>query len=125
VKSETEDYLASAHRHLGYARRNLSPDSAPVAAREAYMAAFHAAQALIFERTGKPAKTHNGTAPIPRSRPKRAGFPCGTSRFPVVGLRAEIERGLFVDRTTHARTSNRCTSGGRSLVRAVETLIGA
>ena len=61
MKPETQDYIASARRHLGYAVRNLSPESAPVAAREAYMAAFHAAQALIFERTGKPAKTHNGT----------------------------------------------------------------
>ena len=60
MKDETKDYLASAHRHLGYARRNLTPDNAPVAARESYMAAFHAAQALIFERTGNPAKTHNG-----------------------------------------------------------------
>jgi uncharacterized protein (UPF0332 family) len=30
------------------------------AGRNAYLAAFHAAQALIFERTGKPAKTHSG-----------------------------------------------------------------
>ncbi|MDQ2776575.1 MAG: HEPN domain-containing protein, partial [Acidobacteriota bacterium] len=30
------------------------------AARAAYLAAFHAAQALIFERTGKVAKTHRG-----------------------------------------------------------------
>lgn len=31
-----------------------------VAGREAYLAAFHAAQALIAERTGKDAKTHRG-----------------------------------------------------------------
>ena len=30
------------------------------AARTAYLAGFHAAQALIFERTGKIAKTHRG-----------------------------------------------------------------
>jgi uncharacterized protein (UPF0332 family) len=31
-----------------------------VAAREAYLAVFHAAEAYIFEQTGKVAKTHRG-----------------------------------------------------------------
>ena len=31
-----------------------------VAGREAYLAAFHAAEALVSERTGKAAKTHRG-----------------------------------------------------------------
>ncbi len=31
-----------------------------VAAREAYLAAFQAAQALIYERTGRVSKTHRG-----------------------------------------------------------------
>ena len=30
-----------------------------IAGREAYLAAFHAAEALVFERTGKVAKTHH------------------------------------------------------------------
>jgi uncharacterized protein (UPF0332 family) len=33
---------------------------AKVAARSAYYAAFHAAEALIVERTGRVAKTHSG-----------------------------------------------------------------
>ena len=32
----------------------------PIAGREAYLAAFHAAQALLYERTGKIARTHRG-----------------------------------------------------------------
>jgi uncharacterized protein (UPF0332 family) len=31
-----------------------------VAAREAYLAAFHTAEAFIHERTGRPVKTHSG-----------------------------------------------------------------
>jgi uncharacterized protein (UPF0332 family) len=31
-----------------------------IAAREAYLAVFHAAEAYIFEQTGKAAKTHRG-----------------------------------------------------------------
>jgi uncharacterized protein (UPF0332 family) len=58
---EAADYLAKA--------RNLLSDAGVMldvihlsghAARTAYLAGFHAAQALIFERTGKIAKTHRG-----------------------------------------------------------------
>lgn len=31
-----------------------------IAGREAYLAAFHAAEALLYERTGRIAKTHRG-----------------------------------------------------------------
>ncbi len=57
---EAEDLLAKAHRMLSYARTILDAGVAPVAAREAYMAAFHAAQALIFERQGDVPRTHSG-----------------------------------------------------------------
>src|SRR5690348_15234721 len=45
---------------LSYARTILDAGVAPVAAGEAYMAAFHAAQALIFERQGDVPRTHSG-----------------------------------------------------------------
>jgi uncharacterized protein (UPF0332 family) len=35
-----------------------------VAGREAYLAAFHTAQALIFERTSRVAKTHKGVRTV-------------------------------------------------------------
>ena len=35
---------------------------ADAAGRTAYLAGFHAAQALIFERTGRAVKTHRGAA---------------------------------------------------------------
>ena len=39
----------------------MKAETAPhVAAREAYYAAFHAAEAYIFEHTGKVATTHRG-----------------------------------------------------------------
>ena len=60
MKLETTRYLAKAGQCLSNARSmfviNLSND----AARSAYLAAFHASQALIFKRTGKVAKTHQG-----------------------------------------------------------------
>jgi uncharacterized protein (UPF0332 family) len=45
-----------------------------IAAREAYLAAYHAAEALLYERTGKIAKSHSGLrsefARITRGEPR-------------------------------------------------------
>ena len=57
---ETLDFLAAANRALANADRVLSIEIPDQAARLAYYAEFHAAQALIFERTGKISKTHKG-----------------------------------------------------------------
>ena len=60
MKPEAAAYLAAADKALNQAHGNLSMNFADQAARLAYFAMFHAAQALIFERTGKVAKTHKG-----------------------------------------------------------------
>lgn len=59
MKPETADALGRARQRLGDAGRIL-PVVPRVAAREAYLAAFQAAQALIWERTGRVSKTHRG-----------------------------------------------------------------
>jgi uncharacterized protein (UPF0332 family) len=61
VTPEVADYPAKAREHLSKAR-NLSGvlHYNDEAARAAYLAGFHAAQALIFARTGKVPKTHSG-----------------------------------------------------------------
>lgn len=56
---EAERYFAKGRECLKDARLYL--ELVPrVGAREAYLAAYHAAEALVFERTGKIAKTHRG-----------------------------------------------------------------
>lgn len=57
---EAAQHLEKARRCLSRARIILNSDVPEVAAREAYLAAFHAAQALIVERIGKNARTHRG-----------------------------------------------------------------
>ena len=57
MKLETERYLAKADECLANAARTTITNDA---GRSAYLAAFHAAQALIFESTGRVAKTHHG-----------------------------------------------------------------
>ena len=52
-------FLDKARQCLGDAAL-YQPIVPRIAGREAYLAAFHAAEALIYERTGKIAKTHRG-----------------------------------------------------------------
>lgn len=60
MNEQTALYLANADRDLGEARTIMAAGIARQAARLSYLAQFHAAQALIIERTGKFAKTHKG-----------------------------------------------------------------
>jgi uncharacterized protein (UPF0332 family) len=60
TQPETGAYLAKAQQCLKEARIVAANDLAEAAGRAAYLAAYQAAQALIFERTGKAAKSHNG-----------------------------------------------------------------
>ena len=57
---EAAQFLEKSRDDLNDARKIASIGLAHVAARSAYYAAFHAAEALIIERTGKVAKTHSG-----------------------------------------------------------------
>ena len=60
MKPETAQYLDKAQQALSEARAVAGIELAEAAGRAAYLAAFHAEQALIFERNGKVPKTHRG-----------------------------------------------------------------
>ena len=60
MKPESARYLEKSHRLLSEARAILPLGFGDLAGRTAYLAAFHAAQALIFERSDRVAKTHRG-----------------------------------------------------------------
>ena len=60
MKPEATDCLAKARQLLDEARAVFAIQLVEAAGRSAYLAAYHAAQAFIFERTGKVAKTHSG-----------------------------------------------------------------
>jgi uncharacterized protein (UPF0332 family) len=61
VTPETREHLDKARDYLAKARGLLDVlHYNDEAGRAAYLAGFHAAQALISERTGKIAKTHEG-----------------------------------------------------------------
>ena len=60
MKPEARAYLDKARQSLAHARAILDIELGDESGRAAYLAALHAAQALIFERTGRVAKTHRG-----------------------------------------------------------------
>jgi uncharacterized protein (UPF0332 family) len=62
MKPQTAAYLEKSGQALDKARRVLAIDIPDEAGRHAYYAQFHAAQALIFERTGTVAKSHRGVS---------------------------------------------------------------
>ena len=60
MRAETAEYLAKARTTLADTRQIAAIPLPHVAAREAYLAVFHPAEAYIFEQTGMVAKTHRG-----------------------------------------------------------------
>jgi uncharacterized protein (UPF0332 family) len=60
VKPEVAAHMAKAREILKSAEIIGTSGIWPVAGREAYLATFHAAQAVIFDRRGRTPKTHSG-----------------------------------------------------------------
>jgi uncharacterized protein (UPF0332 family) len=60
VKPETAGYLQKAQTLLAEADAIFNIHLHEAAGRSAYLAGFHAAQAFIFENTGRAPKTHSG-----------------------------------------------------------------
>jgi uncharacterized protein (UPF0332 family) len=60
MKEATAAFLAKARQALDKARRILAIGIVDEAGRHAYYAAFHAAQALNFERTDRASASHQG-----------------------------------------------------------------
>ena len=99
---ETERFLQNADDHLERGQTMIADGLNYDAGRAAYLAAFHAAQALIFESTGKVFKSHKGvnveflrlTKDDPRFPPDRRGFLSKAYDFKAV---ADYDTGPLVD----------------------------
>ena len=59
-RPEAAAYIAEARQALKEARIVAASELSQAAGRAAYLAAYHAAQAFVFDNTGKAAKTHSG-----------------------------------------------------------------
>jgi uncharacterized protein (UPF0332 family) len=78
VTPEAGEHLDKARECLARARVILNAGVGEDAGRDAYLAAFHAAQALIRDRRGRVAKTHRGVhrllSELARNDPQRQDF---------------------------------------------------
>jgi hypothetical protein len=81
VTPEAADYLSKARDDLNDTRKIAAIGLAKVAARSAYYAAFHAAEAFIVERTGKIARPTLGFARNLRDWRGRSQKSTGPFRF--------------------------------------------
>ncbi len=60
MRPETSDYLAKSQTLLSEAESIFGIHLHEAAGRAAYLGAFHAAQAFLFEKTGRAPKIHRG-----------------------------------------------------------------
>jgi uncharacterized protein (UPF0332 family) len=60
VKPEAAEYLAKVRECLDAARKIIAVGLPQVAAKEGYLAAYHAAHAFVFENTRQVVKSHSG-----------------------------------------------------------------
>ena len=80
MKPQSGAFLDKSRGLLGQAEKMLAVDLAEAAGRTAYLAGLHAAQALIFERTGKVIKRHRGVQnELQRLTKSKRGNPGGTA----------------------------------------------
>lgn len=123
MSPETLDELALARQHLEDATAILNLKLAHIAAREAYLAAFHAAEALVQVRSGRAAKTHRGLrsefARLIRSEP---GIAAEFNRF----LAAAYELKSIADYSATPRsiTMDEATSAIATADRMIDAIAG-
>jgi uncharacterized protein (UPF0332 family) len=116
VIPQAERFLHNADDHLGRGQAMIAARLNDDAGRAAYLAAFHAAQAIIFERTGKVYKSHKGvnieflrlTKNDPHFSPEQRGFLSKAYDFKAVadydtGPIAEVSSQEAVDAVEAAR----------------------
>jgi len=94
VTPEAKEHFDKARQRLTRARTILAAGVGEDAGRNAYLAAFHAAQALIAERIGKDAKTHKGVH-AQFADEKRAPARSRAAPVPGPGLRHQVDRQLW------------------------------
>ena len=116
MKPEAAQYLDKARQALKEAHAVAGIELAEAAGRAAYLAAFHAAQALIFERNAKVPKTHRGVhaqfSRLAKDTPELGALSLTSLRFQSSRrLRNRARR----DRA--ARGSHLCDGGGRKFRR--------
>jgi len=99
-----------------------------IAGREAYLAAYHAAEALVVERSGKAAKTHNGPraefARLTRNEPR---IDRSLAAFPgqAYELKSIAGYGTGAEASISATTAQASVDTANRFVECIAGLIGS
>jgi uncharacterized protein (UPF0332 family) len=110
VTPEAARFLQNADDHLQRGQTMLAAGLNYDAGRATYLAAFHAAQAIIFERGGKVVKTHKGvnveflrlTRDDPAFMPDQRGFLSRAYDFKAV---ADYDTGSILEASSQEVTN--------------------
>src|SRR5215472_12776953 len=129
MKSEAADYLGKARQCLDDAQQIAAATSLyHIVAHEAYLAAFHAVEAYLFERTGKAAKTQGGedasrlAQRIQPAGARRSAHRPGVPDLPYRSLRVQTDRGLRVGRSLHSITAESARSAIDTAARLIDCI---
>jgi uncharacterized protein (UPF0332 family) len=128
VKPQSAAYLEKSRDLLNRAPALLAGGFTDEAGRAAYLAGFHAAQALIFERQDRVFKSHNGVqGEFARLVKDDPGFDLGLRAF--LGRSYNLKAIADYESGPGARVSEaqavEAIEAGRRFVAALELLLGA
>jgi uncharacterized protein (UPF0332 family) len=119
-------YLVKARRSLEEAQAVRDIGLFEAAGRAAYLAAFHAAQALILARTDKTAKTHSGVrSEFARLAKDDPGLDRGLAAFLAQAYNLKIAADYAVDlnRMPGVDDAAEAIEGAKRFVQAVESAL--
>jgi uncharacterized protein (UPF0332 family) len=128
VTPQAERFLQNAEDHLKRGRIMVADGLNDDSGRAAYLAGFHAAQALIFERTGKVLKSHKAvnieflrlTKDEPHFSPERRGFLSRAYDFKAV---ADYDVGPIAEVSSHEAVE--ALEAARKFVASVRHVLAA
>ena len=123
---EAERFLAKARQSLQHGEAILGIGLGEEAARTGYLADFHAAQALIYERTGREAKTHRGVhSQFALLSKNEASLPADLRRFlaQAYDLKTIADYATGPDAVVPLRQAALAIETARRFVAAVEQLV--
>ncbi len=124
--SDAAGHVVKARESLEFARYALAGEYIEEAGRSAYMAAYHAALALIVMRTGKSPRTHNGArsefARLARGEPR-----VSREHVSLLGWSYELKNvaDYEQDATVSLTEAERAIKEAAQLVKTIATLIGS
>lgn len=121
---ESADFLAKAKRTIERAERVLRAGEPVYAARDAYIAASSAARAIIFEKTAKSPKTHNGSRALFLLLVSQGlNVPRDVAQFLEDGFALKTRADYGVDDSISVDTATEAVALGQAFVRAISAFL--